>query len=515
MRVSIATEPTPHQTRSYSRHGILIGVPILLAALIVFSFEIRSISLVNGWWFDELLSIWASDPSHGFMDVLRRSITVNATPPLYDSALFGTRQLVSDERTAIIVLNLISLAVTLIVTSIASRKAGVLGWALIAGASFLLSGSVLRYVVEGRGYLVALSATFVVSWYSALAIEVRDKRPHLLSFGLVGVISALIHLYAALICGCLAAGLIALAVLAKRKDLLAPGLTLGISTCAITALSLPVVMNKVDSTRWTELSLQWLLHTYWEIKLLALGSNFALLLLVGLFVAGLMLPATRSLSAAFGLAFVLFLLLPILASLKKPMIGARYWLIGTPCILTFVSFVTRAFLVQAADGVLAGLYRIGAAAGLSFLVVTDINGFSVARAYTAEKPIWNGATIVSPLLQHCPSGSVHVFTSHGFVPGFAFLAHGPEDLFSSADAPETAWIDAAESACPVLGWAEHVFYRGNKRLEDEFVSTASDDELLQLLKIRALPSQVDIYRHRTGFVVLRRGTRSPRIEAPP
>jgi hypothetical protein len=314
----------------------------------------------------------------------------------------------------------------------------------------------------------------------------------------------------------LAAGLTALAVFAKRKDLLAPGLMLGISACAITALSLPFVMNTVDRVRWTELSFQSLLNAYWEIRLLALGSHLVFLLLVGLFAVGLMMPATRSLSAAFGLACILFLLLPILVSLEKPMIGARYWLIGTPSIIAFVSFITRAFLVQATDGVRGGLYRAGAVVGLSFLAVADINGFSVARAYTAEKPIWKGATIASPLLQHCPPGSVHVLTSQGFVPGFAFLAHAPEDLFSNADAPETAWIDGVEPACPVLGWAEHVFYRGNERLKNDFVSTASDDELLQLLKIRALPSEVDIHRYRSGFVVLRHNAMDPGpIEARP
>lgn len=71
---------TPH-------YGMIIATAILLVAVLVFSAELRSISLVNGWWFDELLSIWASDPSHGFIDVLRKSITENAVLPLYDFGL--------------------------------------------------------------------------------------------------------------------------------------------------------------------------------------------------------------------------------------------------------------------------------------------------------------------------------------------------------------------------------------------------------------------------------------------
>ena len=501
---SIATTgPSPRQTWLSSRQGTVIGVPILLVAAIVFCFEIRSISLVNGWWVDELMSIWASDPSLRFIDVLVHRILPDPNQPLYLLALFWTRRLILDERTAILVLNLTSLAAAFVWICIVSRRAGVLGWALVAEASFLLSGPVLRYMLEGRGYLMALSVAFVASWCCALAVEVPNKRPHLLSFGLIGLIAAPIHLYAALISGCLAAGLTVWSLIPRRKELLAPGLTLGIATCAITALWFPLALNSTNRLIWIEpLSFQSLLVAYWDVRQLAIGSHLAILILVALFVAGLMLPATRSLTAIFGLAVILFLLLPILVSIKQPMIAGRYWLIGAPSAIVFVSFVTRALFARGADGVHARLYWGGAIVGLSFLVVTGISGFSAARADTAGKWIWSGAAVVAPLLQHCPPGSVHVT---GFVPGYAFLAHAPEDLFASVGAPETAWIGGGDSTCPVLGWAEHVAWRGNEPLAGDFVLAATVDELLQFLKIRALPSEVDIFRHQKGFVVLRRG----------
>ena len=47
-------------------------------------------------------------------------------------------------------------------------------------------------------------------------------------------------------------------------------------------------------------------------------------------------------------------------------------------------------------------------------------------------------------------------------------------------------------------------YRRNEPLRTgDFTLNARDDELLELLKIRALPSEVEIYRHRGGFVVFR------------
>ena len=429
---------------------MLIGLSVLFAAAVVFSFEIHSISLVNRWTLDELYSIWASDPSIGFADVFTHRILTDTPPPFFYSALFWTRHLIGNERAAILLLNLTALAVALIAINIASWRAGLLGWALAAGAAFLLSGPVLRYVPEGRSYFMALSVTFVASWYCALAIEVPDKRPHLLSFGLIGLIGASIHLYAALFCACLGGGLVGVSLLFKRRDLLAPGLVLGISACVITGLFLPLAIGSIDKVRWTALSFQAILSAYWEVRTLTLGSHPAVLLLSVLFAAGLVLPATRPLTVAFALMLFLFFLFPILASLKKPIIGGRYWLIGAPSIIVFVLFMTRAFFVRGADRPGARLYWVGALVGLSFLAVTGVNGFFVARADTAKKEDWSGAAIVAPLLQHCAPGSVHVYTSWGFVPGFAFLAHAPEDLFIAINSPENAWIEAEDSSARFL-----------------------------------------------------------------
>lgn len=505
-----AMERAPGQTRLHSKQDVLVGACVLFLAAVVFSVEIRRLSLNNGWWLDELFSIWATDPSIGFLDVLKHRILPDTTPPLYYTGLYWARRLMIDERTAIIILNLGALAVALISVSVASRKAGALGWALLAGAFFLLSGPVVRYTIEGRCYVMALSITFVAAWYCALAIEADDNRPGLFSFAVIGLTAASIHLYAALICDCLAAALVGLSLFTKRRDLLAIGLVLGVSACIMTLLWLPFAMNTVDMLRWQELSYGSLLTAYSELRELVVGSHLAVFWLIGLFFIGLIQPTTRSLAAVFGLAFILFVFLPILISVKRPIIGARYWMIGAPSIVVFVSFLIRALLVGGAQGLRARLCKAGALAGLSFLVVTDISGLFTARAATAEKENWNGGgAIVGPLLQHCPQRSVHVFTSWGFVPGFAFVAHAPEELFISADAPETAWIGAEDSACPVLGWAEHVFYRGNERLKDDLAMAGSDEELLKLMKIRALASEVDIYRHKRGFVVLRRGSLAP------
>ena len=229
-----------------------IGCLTLIFAGMAFYFEIRSISLVNGWWLDELASVWATDPSRSFVDVLVHRILPDPNQPLYLAALFWTRHVILDECTAIAVLNLTSLVAAFLWIGMVARNAGVLGWALASEAFFLLSGPVLRYMPEGRGYLMALSVSFVASWHCALACEVPQRRPRLLSFALVGLIAPAIHLYAALIAGGLAAGLIVTSLIARRKELLAPGLTLGIVTFVITALWVLLALNSENRLNWIE-----------------------------------------------------------------------------------------------------------------------------------------------------------------------------------------------------------------------------------------------------------------------
>ena len=91
--------------------GTLVGAAILVGTAIVFGFEVRSITSVNsGWFIDELFSIWASDPARGFADALTHRMLTDTSPALYYFALFWTRHLITDERTGVIVLNLVSVA---------------------------------------------------------------------------------------------------------------------------------------------------------------------------------------------------------------------------------------------------------------------------------------------------------------------------------------------------------------------------------------------------------------------
>src|SRR5690606_4750149 len=138
-------------------------------------------------------------------------------------------------------------------------------------------------------------------------------------------------------------------------------------------------------------------------------------------------------------------------------------------------------------------------------VVTTISGFLTARAFTAAKPFWEGARALSMLLKDCPAGSVHVGTfkldkptPSASLASFAYMSGASRDVF--VDAGTTTPLRLADARCPALAWAEHV------QLGDDFATRLSDSELLRLMKIDAPPDAVDVRRHASGFVILKRGS---------
>jgi hypothetical protein len=475
--------------------AVPIGALALVCAVIVFGFEINAISAVNGWWTDELFSIWASDPTLALGEAVSRRITSDTNPPLYYAALYAIRHVIADERIAMLSLNIGFLALTLTLSMLVARRAGLIGSSLLAGAAFILSGPVLRYVVEGRAYLMSLAISYLVAWLCAQTLEGGRSRVGTFSFGALGVLAALTHLYAALFCGCLAAGMVGCSLFYRRQDLLYAGLVLGMTASLVSGIWIWHAGSTVGRVGWMDpLSLKVLVLAAWEIKALAFGSRVGLALFAAVCLTAVMVRDIRPIVLAFTSCLFLFALLPILVSLKQPLIAGRYWMIGTPIVFVFLAFLLRAEFMpmekRLAPSWLGGVISMGV---VVCLATVDVGGFAEAKDFTAAKPIWRGAAIVSPLAHDCPPRSVRV---NGALPDFAFAAHMPESLFiDSGDISVTS----PDGICPVVGWAEHV------RKGDDFLKTASDADLLAVLSIDAPAGSVRVIRHSSGFVVLRNG----------
>ncbi len=481
------------------RFGSGSAACLLLVAIAIFSYELSSLAPLKGWWLDEYFSLWSTDPSNSFMHALADRFR-DTTPPLYYTALFWFRRLIDNERYAVLCLNLFALAVAVMAVCLASRKSATVGWALAGSAVFLCSGPVLSTVMEGRTYLLGLAVTFVISWFCALAVEVRDSRPGLTAFALVGAVAGLTHLYAALFCCCCAAGLMLLGAYGQRRDLMRPALAMGVTAGVITLAFLAWVIDLAPT--WIAFSYGAVVTHLSNVSRRAFGSTASLAFFVAMFVSAFFLSRTRPLAVVFASALALFVTIPVLASFWRPIITAQYWAIGASSVIVLVVFWIRAlpdrrFPMQSFRSCWAVAFACAV-----FLLVTDFGGYSSARFVIFTKPNWSGAELVASHIADCPSGSVHIYP--GVFNLFAIAAHAPEAVFVDAKSSRDEPVSAAAAKCPVLGWAEHIFHGERSNSQENFVLNASDEELLHILHIDASPDQVRIDRHWSGYVVTRR-----------
>jgi hypothetical protein len=104
--------------------ALMLGGAIFAAAFGFFLLEHSAIAEVNGWWFDELFSIWSSNPAEPFSTVFMGRIEPDTTPPLYGSLLYWVRTLIKDDRQAIFVLNTSAIVIAAIAVILSARKAG-------------------------------------------------------------------------------------------------------------------------------------------------------------------------------------------------------------------------------------------------------------------------------------------------------------------------------------------------------------------------------------------------------
>ncbi len=476
---------------------------MLVIAGMLFVVAQVSINAVNGWWLDELFTLGVSDSSLPFWRAFVERIAPDSNPPLYFSLVYAVRLFISDDRLALLLLNIGFLAAGSGAVLASARPSGKQTVAALAVAAFLLSGPVLAYAPEGRAYLAALTIAFCASWFALLSVW-AVSRQRLWPFVVLGGLAALLHVYAALYCGALAAGMLVLALMDRsRRDLVAPSLALGISSTAVVLVWVLTALHSMGNVDWIEFSLQSVRDAIWYVRSLAVGNVFALLLLATLLVYGLVRPATRSIVIVFGIAFALFAALPLAVSLKKPLIAGRYWLIGAPGLIVLVAGLAEAWYGQVRNDGLNRPARLALAGVLVLAAMSTVSGFLTARQFTAPKPIWEGAAIVRPLLEKCAPASVHVgiaqLNDRGPIWSFAYTVGQSPALFTDVAAPATKPLAAAQASCPVLAWAEHVL------LGHDFTRSAADAELLKLVKVEAAPGEVEIRRHRSGFVVLKRG----------
>ena len=251
-----------------------LAIVVSLCVALLFAGGLASVNAVGGWMLDDLFSLWASDRNCHSLSHLAMRILPDFNPPLYFSLLYFVRQIISDDGVAIVVLNIGAIVAAAVAVYFPSRRLGLSGLAIAGIAAFALSGPVLYFASEGRAYVSALSIVFVTSWYTSLAITGFPGQLTLKRAAMLGSLAAMTHVYAALFCGSLAAGLSALTVFSGRKELLKPGLALGLAATIVFGIWLSVAFDSVENLNWIEFTVRRVLDAALSVKELALGANW-------------------------------------------------------------------------------------------------------------------------------------------------------------------------------------------------------------------------------------------------
>lgn len=495
---ALSVRRMPPESRSIEELPSWVFQAILLSSVAIFIAAQIAINGVNGWWIDELFALWASDKSQSFWALFQNRIAVDTNPPLYFTLLHFTSELIPDDRTAVVTLNGLFLILAFVAVFISSRRADYRNLGLLAFSVFLLSGPAMRYLSEARSYFLSMTLAFLSAWFTALIVSRPRSGPSLAALAAVGILAGLTHLYAALLCCSLSAGLLLLAILHERRELLAPAFALGLSSgvvITIWAVLLKIFVNIGGSGHLGWMTFDWntLYKSYWEAKSLAVGGKIPAAIFVAFLVCAGAIATTRNLAIVFGTAFALFICVPLAISFKMPIISGKYWAIGAPIIIPFVCMALQTWL-----GATGKFARLGATLAACALASSCLTGFGVGRTFIVQKPSWWGAKTVADEAQNCGPGTIRVYNApvgsiETFRWAFSLTSGLPEDTFVDARTPVVRDGHDDEGHCRVLGWAEHVL-----------PLVGSDAELEKRLRVNLPPAELKVERHSSGYVILRR-----------
>jgi hypothetical protein len=477
------------------RSGDALRVPILLGVICVLIFaEQAAIARINDWWVDELFALWASDRDSSFWELFRTRIVTDSNPPLFFSLLHFFRLVISNDRAAVLALNVSIVASGATLVLAAAWRSRYRSWVAITVALFALGGPLAAYLPEARSYCLAMTASYVAVMLAGLYVSEAYRPRSLIIFAIVGVLAGLSHLFAALLCCALATGMLAINYPLRNHEQRLAAFALGGSATAATASWMfmwwwlgPGSLGQVSWIPFTAASVQ---EAGFGALSIAHGSAWITAGFGIIMGVALLDRRSRRLATLVAIAIGLFVVVPVIISFHVPVIISRYWLVGTPLFTApLVLFIGRWSF---------GLRRAAfATAATSALVLVSLPlSFEKALGLVIAKPMWRGVTIVKEQLETCGPKSIHVL---GFTPGFSLMTGAPPSTFVDVRGLEESTRSETDT-CPILGWSEHYVLR----FGPDYLAKATADELLRLLKLAYSPEEVVIARHDSGYVVRRR-----------
>ena len=462
----------------------LIALAALGAALSFFAVQEQQLQRLDGLWIDEIFSLWQSDSSRDLLWTLRHRILPDANPPLFPFLLYLVRLSGLEPIQSFMALNCLAIGVGCVASIWVSARIGELVGGVLSCALFLLSASVLTYGIEGRTYALALSLSLATSWLVISAVA-KPAATHVFGLAAAGLLAACTHVYSGLFACSLASGVAVVATLRRSLPLWRSALALGFAAGAPLLAFVVQEHLRVRGQGWISFNARNVIDSLWFVERMIFGkplvfTPFAIVL-------GVSLVQRRSdVPLVFLVAWTLFAVIPLAASLLQPIVVGRYWMICAPSVIVVLTWIVghewrggRSHWIVAA---------IGAAALLGPLVFST----RTARDFTTSKSVWAAAE-ARHWAQGCPSASVRVETRGGRPPIFYAIASGlPTRLFTPGDRSIAAPMHLD---CPLVGWAEHVLEPG------AYLANATDLQLLARLGLSSADG-LRVIRHSSGFLVV-------------
>jgi hypothetical protein len=451
-----------------------------------------------GFRTDELFSLWAADPTQPFLRVVRERILPDINPPLYYLLLYGAQRVVGYGRAAMLWVNGLGLLSFLVLLLWIGYRRGMLAFALLVGAFFLLTAPALSYAPEGRTYAWSMSAVLNVAFLAATCVTRGPvKRVDISLAVLLTVICSWLHVYAAIFCGSLGAALILVGHYATRRDdLVRLGFAIGISAVAAFALWFTVAQPVIATIGWNRFTPARVFSSLWTIKQYSVGWK-SMAALGGVFVgASLLRPVTRPMALVLVITGVLVFLIPFFVSFRVPILFDMYFMVGIPALLALMIFVLRSHILAALENHEPRYHRTLAAVGAVLLLAALVTGWTTASWHFQVRWDWRGVDVVEPLSKVCQERRIRVLHSAGWQMGFPYLLRG----FDYVDATTAPVRDISEIDCPIYGWAEHYLSKGDGAWVDRATVAEALSEF-RLTNVQGLPLAIE--RHPGGLVLYR------------
>lgn len=412
------------------------------AVLVLHVIAIRFVGSGNGFWNDEYYSIYASDPTLPLSAIMGPRILADSNPPIYFTLLYVVRQLPIGIREAMYVLNYAVLLVAAAAVLLDAWKTGRRWLGLFVVAGFLLSGTTLCFIAEGRAYLSAQAVVLVAAWLAMRSLFV--PTPWTVRAVVLGALAAGLHLFAAIACGTLAAAGLAYRIIRGDRNLPTLSyLALGASASIVTVvwyLSLSgETMYRVGWIEFTPESVKFEIRSWLH---LAFGGVRGMLFSAACIGGLLLIPRSRPYVLFGAVALGGLVAIPMVISLVQPLIIARYFSVAEPILV--------ATLVVAASRLDDLFQRVTVALLVAGMLASTI---PAARQWVKDKQVFAGAPVVSTLAATCGPGSIRVnldMREEPFRYDFHLASGLPLDTFVNAAEPLTG-----TPPCPIIGWSEH------------------------------------------------------------